>query len=188
MNRAIFCLLLCVSLINNINAQKKERGPYDYLLWRISGKGLQKPSYVYGTMHLTDKRLFYFTDSLYRSLERSEGFATELDMETLMPHLVKEMFSDEDMQKKNVDVVGKEKLIPYKKQLEKATKRALDKITIQDLKEIRSKNSSATLREGEMSTIMDMYLFDIARRQGNWVGGIEDLEDQIGKNDEEDEV
>src|SRR5690349_1634510 len=106
MIRVILSLLVCVTLLNTTHAQKKERGPYDYLLWRISGKGLQKPSYVYGTMHLTDKRLFYFTDSLYRSLERSEGFAAELDMETLMPHLVKEMFSDEDMQKKIVNVVN----------------------------------------------------------------------------------
>ena len=49
------------------------------LLWRISGSGLQKPSYLYGTMHLKDRRLFFFGDSVYKSLEASEGFAMEID-------------------------------------------------------------------------------------------------------------
>lgn len=49
------------------------------LLWRISGKGLQNPSYLYGTMHLFDRRLFYFGDSVYNSIEKTEGFAMELN-------------------------------------------------------------------------------------------------------------
>ncbi|HKO80940.1 MAG TPA: TraB/GumN family protein, partial [Chitinophagaceae bacterium] len=35
------------------------------LLWRISGNGLTRPSYLFGTIHLTDKRVFNFGDSLY---------------------------------------------------------------------------------------------------------------------------
>jgi len=50
------------------------------LLWRISGNGLSKPSYLYGTMHLTDKRVFQLGDSLYYGIEHAEGFAGELDM------------------------------------------------------------------------------------------------------------
>ena len=37
-----------------------------------------------------------------------------------------------------------------------------------------------------MSTIMDVYLFDIAKKQGKWVGGIEDYEDQLKTNKEDD--
>ena len=40
------------------------------LLWRISGNGLTRPSYLFGTMHLTDKRIFYFGDSLYKALNK----------------------------------------------------------------------------------------------------------------------
>jgi uncharacterized protein YbaP (TraB family) len=54
------------------------------LLWRITGNGLQKPSYLYGTMHLKDRRLFFFGDSVYKSMEASEGFAMELDPNEMM--------------------------------------------------------------------------------------------------------
>src|ERR1700736_51659 len=49
------------------------------LLWRISGKGMQKPSYLYGTMHLSDKRLFRFDDSVYRAIEKTDGLAIEVN-------------------------------------------------------------------------------------------------------------
>jgi len=49
------------------------------LLWRISGNGLGKPSYLYGTMHLTDKRLFNFGDSVYKAIEKSDGLAIEIN-------------------------------------------------------------------------------------------------------------
>jgi uncharacterized protein YbaP (TraB family) len=62
-------------------SQQKWPGTF---LWRISGNGLQKPSYLYGTIHLQDKRLFQFSDSLYQALEKVEGFALEIDFTELM--------------------------------------------------------------------------------------------------------
>ena len=58
------------------------------LLWRISGNGLQKPSYLYGTMHLKDRRLFFFGDSVYKSIEASDGFAMEIDPNELIDSLL----------------------------------------------------------------------------------------------------
>ncbi len=45
------------------------------LLWRITAKNGQPPSYLFGTMHLADKRLFNFDDSVYHAIEKSEGLA-----------------------------------------------------------------------------------------------------------------
>ncbi len=36
------------------------------------------------------------------------------------------------------------------------------------------------LEKGEMATFLDAYLYNIARRQGKWVGGVEDIADQTG--------
>jgi uncharacterized protein YbaP (TraB family) len=64
------------------------------LLWRISGNGLSKPSYLYGTIHLTDKRVFNFGDSLYAALESSAGYAMELDPDSMMVYYINDESKD----------------------------------------------------------------------------------------------
>jgi uncharacterized protein YbaP (TraB family) len=56
------------------------------LLWKISGNNLPYPSYIYGTIHLTDPRVFEWKDSVYRRLYLCEAFAAEMDlsMETMI--------------------------------------------------------------------------------------------------------
>jgi uncharacterized protein YbaP (TraB family) len=53
----LLCLLLCTSLFS----QKK----YPSLLWEITGNGLSKPSYLYGTMHVSSKLAFHLSDSFF---------------------------------------------------------------------------------------------------------------------------
>jgi uncharacterized protein YbaP (TraB family) len=48
------------------------------LLWKISGNGLKKPSYLYGTIHIQDKRAFDFTPEMLKAFKKSKGFAMEL--------------------------------------------------------------------------------------------------------------
>src|SRR5688500_6705529 len=40
------------------------------------------------------------------------------------------------------------------------------------------------MANGEMPTFVDAYLYNIARRQGKWLGGIEDMSDQAGLCDD----
>ncbi len=49
------------------------------LLWEISGNGLEKPSYLFGTVHRNDKEYFNFSDSVYFALEQVDGIMTESD-------------------------------------------------------------------------------------------------------------
>ena len=60
------------------------------LLWKIEGNGLSKPSYLYGTIHLTDERVFNLGDSLYKAIENSDGFAIEVDPEALTGLIIDE--------------------------------------------------------------------------------------------------
>ena len=48
------------------------------LLWEISGNGLKKPSYLYGTMHIGDERVYDFNDSLLNLFGKCDIFAGEL--------------------------------------------------------------------------------------------------------------
>jgi hypothetical protein len=50
------------------------------LLWKISGNGLSKPSYLYGTIHLIPKAELTFSEPLLAALDRSKRVAFEIDM------------------------------------------------------------------------------------------------------------
>ena len=58
-------------------SQKK----YQSLLWEISGKGLQKKSYLYGTMHVSQRVAFHLSDAFFESLQKADYVALESDPE-----------------------------------------------------------------------------------------------------------
>lgn len=160
---------------------------YNSLLWRITGNGLTKPSYLYGTMHLTDKKLFYFGDSLYKALEQCEGFAAELDMSSFATDYINFMMGAEDSDDNKrllQDMVEEKKLDRYKTKLEKKFGKSVDKITAKDIDKEEKSRTDEILSKGEMKTFMDAYLYDIAYKQGKWTGGIEDFADQMEYKDE----
>jgi len=57
---------------------------YQSLCWQISGGGLKHPSYQYGTMHVSDRRVFNFGDKVNKAFAESKAYAMELDPEKAM--------------------------------------------------------------------------------------------------------
>lgn len=53
------------------------------LLWKITRKGSKKVSYLYGTFHSNDPRVFRFSDSVYAALEKSSTYVLEADVYSL---------------------------------------------------------------------------------------------------------
>ena len=53
------------------------------LMWKVSGKSLRSPSYLYGTIHIQDQRVFDFDSTVYRALASCEAFAMEVLMDEL---------------------------------------------------------------------------------------------------------
>lgn len=49
-------------------------------LWRISGKHLTKPSYLFGTIHLPQKKFVEYTDSVYEAINKTDKLYTEVDL------------------------------------------------------------------------------------------------------------
>ncbi len=99
MKRILFLLLgtLCVSSLmaqsNKAKPQpKKPSSPatvtlpagkkYPSLLWVITGNGLKKPSYLFGTMHVSNKLAFNLGDSFYNAIRSVEVVALETNPET----------------------------------------------------------------------------------------------------------
>lgn len=55
---------------------------YPSLLWEISGNGLKKPSYLFGTMHVSDKLAFHLGDSFYTAIKNADVVALETNPES----------------------------------------------------------------------------------------------------------
>ncbi|QCE41070.1 TraB/GumN family protein [Psychroserpens sp. NJDZ02] len=70
-----FCVISFVSFSQNKNKEQS-------LLWEISGNNLDKPSYIYGTMHVSAKVAFRLDDVFFEALENSESIALESDPST----------------------------------------------------------------------------------------------------------
>jgi hypothetical protein len=64
--------------------------------------------------------------------------------------------------------------------LAKKLGKPLSKITSQDIFQEKNKWVRQSFRKGKMPSFLDVYLFDIARRQRKWTGGVEDMVDQQG--------
>jgi uncharacterized protein YbaP (TraB family) len=73
----ILVILILQSFL--VPAQKKEAKNYPALLWEITGNGLKKPSYLFGTMHVSSKMAFHLSDSFYLCIKNADVVALELD-------------------------------------------------------------------------------------------------------------
>ncbi len=51
------------------------------LLWEVSGNGLQKPSFLFGTFHLLCPQDIHFSDQLKKAVNYSDEIYMELDMD-----------------------------------------------------------------------------------------------------------
>lgn len=85
MNKKFFLLIVLLSsfFIANIEAQNKEAKA---LLYKISGNGLSKPSYLYGTMHVSSKIAFNLSDSFFVALRSADLIALEINPDSFMNH------------------------------------------------------------------------------------------------------
>src|SRR6266496_767709 len=65
---------------------------YPSLLWEITGNGLQKPSYLFGTMHVSDKLAFHLGDSFYHAIKNVQMVALETNPEFWQDDYSKSIF------------------------------------------------------------------------------------------------
>ena len=74
----LITITLCFTPHNAYNQEKK----YQSLLWEISGNGLTKKSYMYGTMHVSEKISYHLSDSFFEHILNVDIVATESDPAT----------------------------------------------------------------------------------------------------------
>lgn len=74
----MFALVFVFSALSCYTTFSQEK-KYPSLLWEITGNGLNKPSYLFGSMHVSNKFVFNLGDNFYKALKSVDVVALELD-------------------------------------------------------------------------------------------------------------
>lgn len=70
-------------LVNSFAQTPSAKPDVNTLLWRVSGKNLSKPTYIFGTMHMICANDIELSDSLRKAIQNSDNVYLELDMDNM---------------------------------------------------------------------------------------------------------
>lgn len=173
MNRVLLLLVFCVlSVVSRAQVPAENS-----LLWEISGRGLAKPSYLFGTIHLICPTDFSLSDSLKSTLARTNQVALEMDMDDpdMMAGMMKTM---------NMAAGNELKKLVTDQEYERLDRFFKDSVHIGLAMFERAK--PFVLMGPLFNTVLDcqpqsyeMALVELAGKQKSEVIGIESLEEQM---------
>jgi len=89
------CLLLLSIFFMHQTSFAQEEKKYPSLLWEITGNDAEKPSYLYGTMHVSSKLAFHLGDTFFMALESCDAVALESDATTWLGYMFGEEYLEE---------------------------------------------------------------------------------------------
>jgi uncharacterized protein YbaP (TraB family) len=166
---AFFSLFLVLTSVAQDPASKK----YPALLWEITGNGLSKPSYLFGTMHVSSKLVFHLSDSFYLDIKSSDVVALELDPQLWQDQL----FRFEDMesnlrfytQGSPNDFIN-EKSFQFERYDDRLKSALSDEPTIINGLLYRTYRTRADFEE---DTYLDLYIYQTGRKLGKQATGVE---------------
>lgn len=81
-------LLPLLVLVLSFRVQSQGKQIENALLWKVTGNSMLKPSFLFGTIHLQDRRVFNFNDSLYSFIQSADGFAMEIHPDSMASALM----------------------------------------------------------------------------------------------------
>lgn len=174
MRKFFLPLLFTISIFQSVTAQNNQQS----LLWEITGNGLKSPSYLYGTMHVSNKIAFHLGDTFFMALDNADLICLESDPGTW----IEEMYTSNNgrmMSRFNSYGYGGgnfyEKLVditaPEKKDLENALR---EKHALENGFLYRGSNYN---EEYEESTYLDLFIYQYARKNKTPVQNLEDFEE-----------
>lgn len=172
--RFVFLCLIFLGSTSTVFAQKKYPSKYPSLVWEITGKGLSKPSYLFGTMHVSNKLAFHLSDSFYHAIKSCDAVGLELNPQVWQP----EMYRMDDAQRniKAYTANGANDFLnenSFKlKEYEKLLKLALSEAPAQ-VNGLLYRSFTPTA-DFEENTYLDLYIYQTGRKLGKKAAGVED--------------
>lgn len=166
------CWLLLGSFFTTSAQTNNSR--YQGLLWEITGNGLQKPSYLFGTMHVSSKLAFHLSDSFYYALKNVDAVALELNPELWQAQMVRLIKLNDNFtafsQSGGNDFVTESsfKITHYEDNLKAAL--STEPPVVNSL----LYRSYKVKEDFEEDTFLDLYIYQAGRKLGKAPAGVED--------------
>ncbi len=147
------------------------------LLWEISGNGLEKSSYLFGTVHLSDQRVFNFNDSVFAKIDECDAFTMEIEA---TPENMKEIGNSIFLEDgKTIDqMLSIEDYANLKIFFKNKLDLNLDGLKIFTPMSIVSMTTSKLVKS-DMNTFVDNFLYQYAQSKNKKTFSVEPLQLQI---------
>jgi uncharacterized protein YbaP (TraB family) len=159
----------------------KEAIGYDYrkddksLLWEITGNGLKQPSFLYGTIHLPDKRVFAFDKTFLKVFDTCAAYAMELDIADINKD---EMLKSLKLEKPLIKLIPIKKFLLLDSLLRLRTGKGI-KLEDDNSPFLRSSELLKAFEHNDMLLPLDLDLYMKAKGKGKKCMGIEKLQEQL---------
>lgn len=169
-NILVFFFLFCTL---SVSSQKKSTAKYPSLLWEITGNGLTRPSYLFGTMHVSSKMVFHLSDSFYLALKSVDAVALELNPDTWQGEMVsmnniKENYTDfVRAPRGNYLTENSFRIDEYDDELKSAM--SSEPVIVNSL----LYRSYKAKEDFEEDTFLDLYIYQTGKKLGKRATGVE---------------
>lgn len=150
------------------------------LLWKITGNGIKKPSYLFGTMHVKDKSAFEFSDSMLLAFNSAEGYSMEIHPDSLYAYSFKQFDKYKSWNHFGTEVIGESDPTEYYQNWGTNGYGSYGK-WVMNLNQIFHRD---VYNPEGMPYFVDCYLHYLATKNGKYTDGIERVIDHVnaGKN------
>lgn len=167
-------LVLASFFFVSTQAQIKKASKYNSLLWEITGNGLKKPSYLFGTMHVSSKMVFHLSDSFYQAIQSADVVALELNPQKWQPEMFRMSNAEKDIMnftsRQGDDYINEESF-RLQKYEDKIKLSLSEEPTLINGLLYRTYQPRADFEE---NTYLDLYIYQTGRKLGKIPAGVED--------------
>lgn len=177
----ILAISMCAVNISHTQAQKvkttigKPQGKYPSVFWEITGNGLKKPSYLFGTMHVSMKLAFNLSDSFYNAMQSVDMVALELNPQNWQDDMMEIDAAQKDYGKYYLQQYAGDFLNEHSFQLKDYYENLEEALTSkpQQINGLLYRSVAAN-QDYEEDTYLDLYIYQTGRKYGKLAGGVED--------------
>ncbi|WP_231424137.1 TraB/GumN family protein [Pedobacter sp. Leaf250] len=170
-------LLIILSIFFKSSLAQQTKPKYN-LLWQISGKGLSKPSFLFGSMHVRDKRAFNFSDSVMKAIENTSAFILEVHPDSLLQSIFG-LSAQPAMQKRMKNLLSAEQKSELIKRFQAKNGYKPDSAQLDNPVLITSLMTPDYAKKDDKQTFIDAYLYGIAKTMRKKIFGLEKPSDQV---------
>lgn len=156
-----------IALLIGLSTTGFAQAPYE-MLWEISHPAQTRPSYLFGTMHISENRVFDLPDSVILAIQNTDGMAFELDFDSTSYYTFAYLMRDGEYSLDDLDKLASRLNPPS---YENVVDRWMERLTDPESEEDTQSDNSVLF--------LDAFLYRIGRDLGKERTGLEKVEDQF---------